>query len=375
MSTNANRFVPPYYMIVDSTGTPISGAMLYFFQSMTTTPQNTYADPGLMEPNPNPVIANGFGLFPSIFLEDAAYNVVAVAPGGSLDSPIWNADPVYGASTQPIAPGQVLGNNTESPVAPFGVSLSDMLDTIDNTTGDILVRGSAAWQTLPPSTAGLVLTTEGPGQIPSWSNSGQYQSGNFAVDTGVVNAYVAALTPPLGTGQPGMPIRLQIANTNTLQACTFDPGSGALPIQTLDGQEPDIGGLPAGAIVEFFLNSGETAYQFQRILRRFYSTGLALATGGTIGPASHGLGGIPSNVWGTLVCVTGNAGYAAGQEVVLPSLFVDASGDARGFNIYKTATEIAAVCAGNNPTLLNPSSGALTVITLADWTLSLTAEL
>lgn len=86
------RFVLPYQAVADSAGAPLPGALLYFYASGTQTPLNTYSDPLLTTPNPNPVQANASGLFPNIFLS-GNYKVVLDDSSGDQ---IWTADPVQG---------------------------------------------------------------------------------------------------------------------------------------------------------------------------------------------------------------------------------------------------------------------------------------
>lgn len=100
--TTGTRFVLPFITVVDSTGQPIPGALLFFYYSGTSTPLNTYADPGLTTPNQNPVVANAAGVFANIFLTSAAYKVVLT---DSQFNQIWTADPVYGV-LPPAAPTQ-----------------------------------------------------------------------------------------------------------------------------------------------------------------------------------------------------------------------------------------------------------------------------
>ncbi|WP_323992688.1 phage tail protein [Nguyenibacter sp. L1] len=95
MPGSAARFVWPNVFSVDATGLPRAGAQLSFYQTGTTTPQATYADPGLTIPNPNPVIADSSGQFGNIFLLGAPdYAVVLADANGNQ---VWTMDPV-GAS-------------------------------------------------------------------------------------------------------------------------------------------------------------------------------------------------------------------------------------------------------------------------------------
>ncbi len=62
------RLILPYQSVYDLNGDPISGAKMYFYESGTITPKDTYADDGLTVENTNPVIANSQGQFGPIFL-------------------------------------------------------------------------------------------------------------------------------------------------------------------------------------------------------------------------------------------------------------------------------------------------------------------
>lgn len=87
----------------------------------------------------------------------------------------------------------------------------------------------------------------------------QGQQANSAVDTGVVNAYVATLSPAPTVHVPGMPIRIvSVLNTNT-GASTLNVGLGALPIRAPDGSALVGGEMILGGDYEFLDNS--TFYQ------------------------------------------------------------------------------------------------------------------
>jgi microcystin-dependent protein len=55
----------------DSNGRPYPGARVFFYLGGTTTPIVVYRDYGLGVPLPNPVVADGIGSFPAVFLDDA----------------------------------------------------------------------------------------------------------------------------------------------------------------------------------------------------------------------------------------------------------------------------------------------------------------
>lgn len=84
-----SRFVLPY-ADVGSGIKPSSGAKLFFFETGTSTPKDTYTDLDATTPNTNPVIADSKGVFTDIFIV-GKYKVVLQDKNGSQ---IWEADPV-----------------------------------------------------------------------------------------------------------------------------------------------------------------------------------------------------------------------------------------------------------------------------------------
>ncbi len=97
VNTPWSRFVMPFQYAQSQTGAPVSGALLYFYSSGTTTPLDTYSDQGLTIPNTNPVVADQYGIFPNIFLQSTSYRVVLTEPPTATGGPgaqLWSADPV-----------------------------------------------------------------------------------------------------------------------------------------------------------------------------------------------------------------------------------------------------------------------------------------
>lgn len=112
MTVSAPRYNVPYATAFDTTGIVCPEALLNFYISGSSTPANTYSDPGLTTPNSNPVQANGAGLFPSIFLQAISYKVVLTTADGDE---IWTADPVSG-STNGLANIATLAELRAAPV-------------------------------------------------------------------------------------------------------------------------------------------------------------------------------------------------------------------------------------------------------------------
>jgi hypothetical protein len=92
----------PYQYAQSLTGAPLASSRLYFYYSGTVTPLDTYSDQALTVPNTNPVEADQYGVFPTIFLQNQSYRVVhteAPTATGGPGAEIWTADPV-----SPIVP-------------------------------------------------------------------------------------------------------------------------------------------------------------------------------------------------------------------------------------------------------------------------------
>jgi len=110
----------------------------------------------------------------------------------------------------------------------------------------------------------------------------QLQAGNYAVDTGVVNAIRVTLNPSLSNPVAGMPIRVKIANTNT-GPTTLDPGPGAAPVVSVLGLPLTGGELQQGMVVEFFWNGA--SYNLQQPTVQGVPTGMMAPFAGNIAPA------------------------------------------------------------------------------------------
>lgn len=123
-------FTPPRYSPMSGNGASYPGAKLYFYITGTTTPKDTYADSGLVTPNANPVVADGNGLFGSIYLAAGDYKVILQDASSNV---LWTVDPLS------------------------GLGAADTLTT----RGDLLTRDATGYKRLAIGTAGKVLTSNG----------------------------------------------------------------------------------------------------------------------------------------------------------------------------------------------------------------------
>lgn len=94
------RFSNPVPQFLSDNVTALAGGKLYFYESGTTTPQDTYSDAALTTPNANPVVLDAAGRAPNIFgsYEDT-YRVVLKT---SADVTVWTKDNVQFADVQQL---------------------------------------------------------------------------------------------------------------------------------------------------------------------------------------------------------------------------------------------------------------------------------
>jgi hypothetical protein len=82
----------PQFFYSGTPAAPLSGGLMYFYQSGTDTPKDTYSDSALTTPNSNPVVLSSSGVLPSVFLS-GSYKVVLTDKDG-VQQPSWPRDPV-----------------------------------------------------------------------------------------------------------------------------------------------------------------------------------------------------------------------------------------------------------------------------------------
>ena len=88
-------FLTPQWQALDSNGDVVNGALLNFFISGTTTPQDTFSDEALTSANANPVVADGAGRFGRIYLDPGKVYKIRLTDSAAVQ--IWEEDNVKGA--------------------------------------------------------------------------------------------------------------------------------------------------------------------------------------------------------------------------------------------------------------------------------------
>jgi hypothetical protein len=107
-----------------------------------------------------------------------------------------------------------------------------------------------------------------------------------------------------------------------------------------------------------------------------YDTGEQVITsGGTLGPFTHSLGGLPDGILISFVCQTGEGGWSAGEEIVLPlNQFTAAAAD-RGCVVQVTSTQLTIVISTASAAFYgyNKATGAVFGMTNGNWKIRLRA--
>lgn len=94
-------FVLPKQVAVSGSGTPLPGALLYFFATTTSTPQNTYQDAALAVAHAHPVVADQNGVFAPIFLDPSLPNYrVRLESSAGVVQPGYPVDDVPSAGDE-----------------------------------------------------------------------------------------------------------------------------------------------------------------------------------------------------------------------------------------------------------------------------------
>ncbi|WP_247892865.1 tail fiber domain-containing protein [Azospirillum baldaniorum] len=86
----------PRQFAVDANGAPLAGAKLFFFEAGTSSPKTVYADSALATAHTLPVVADGAGLWPAIYLGPGDYKIEQRNADGVT---VWTQDSVTGTSS------------------------------------------------------------------------------------------------------------------------------------------------------------------------------------------------------------------------------------------------------------------------------------
>lgn len=138
----AERYINPVPQYLDTGGESIAGARVFFFEAGTSTPLDTYTDETLVTPNSNPVVCDGDGRLPAVFLSPVDYKVVLKE--ADEDVTIWERDPVDG-NVEGSGPGGEIDTYAELKALGAGFLIEDATYYVNGrtTSGD---GGEGHWR-------------------------------------------------------------------------------------------------------------------------------------------------------------------------------------------------------------------------------------
>jgi hypothetical protein len=102
------------------------------------------------------------------------------------------------------------------------------------------------------------------GDLLQMAKSIRSQRLNYAEDTGAVNTVVVAYDPAIPSYTIGLVLHVKILHSNSAPVVTLDAGAGPRPVIHMNGSQPNIGDIPAGAVIEFIYDG--TSWQMVNFL-------------------------------------------------------------------------------------------------------------
>lgn len=261
---------------------------------------------------------------------------------------------------------------------PYGVSLQ----TATSDQYEAVSRGGGSWIVIGPTVAsaararsliGAAALINAPASLASATTT------NLAsVDSAVVDITGTATITSLGTAPAGTSKRLRFngAATLTANAVIVLPTSGNIVTAQFDWAEfESFGGSPTVWVCRDYQRySGRPLTSLSR--PHFRSSAQAIGYGGTVA-VDHGLGAIPDLVQCKLVCLSGEASFTAGDEILC-----EATGGADGGSsaaagtmhaIITTSTQVIVRYPSVSYTVANRADGSRTNLTAANWALVIIA--
>ena len=243
--------------ILDRNGVPIVGARLTFYDAGTTTARPSYQDAGLTTTNTSPVLTDGFGRVPAIFLGTGAYKAVLQdaqgaglstvdgLPGGVDDSavtpPVSTA--IFPGALQAahrsdniqgwvIANGKTIGDDTSGATARADPDTQALYSVLWNEDATLAVTGGRGTSALTDFNAGKAMA------LPDYR--GRSFIGRDAMGNGAASRIVTAL--PVGNDSVGTPAGLDTITLLSGQVpshthvITVSPAGGVTPTGSMDVQ-------------------------------------------------------------------------------------------------------------------------------------------
>ena len=212
------RFYSPVIKYTTSALRSLPGALLYFYETETTTPKTTWSDPDRTTPNAHPVVALADGTFPAIFI-DGIYRVELKSSAG-VTQPGWPVDDVgVPSSGFPFQDWSSTYSYSEDDIVIYNGDVYQSLD--DDNEGNIPSSSPLLWQKklfFDAPTAESYLNGNSDGTY-TWYTIAQTKAAlSLPTDTVSELALKAPLASPTFTGNPTAPTPL--ANDNGTSIAT-----------------------------------------------------------------------------------------------------------------------------------------------------------
>lgn len=176
------------------------------------------------------------------------------------------------------------------------------------------------------------------------------QSGNYALDTGVANAYVVALNPAIAAYSDGMTVRVKIVNANS-GASTLNAGGGVVPLVNDVGGALVAGDLPAGGIVTATYIASAASFYVTSLVQ---SQTRSLSSGGTVLVNTTSTLTATAHAGKSVLC-----GDAAPITLTLP--LISTMRDGSRIELYNTSSA-AVTIARQGTDVIGGSSGATSIV-------------
>lgn len=261
---------------LDRDGVPVSGALAYFYQSGTTTPQIVYSDEAGTVPHAVPLEADSRGVFPAVYSSVALRCTVTDASGTAL--PGFPIDPVSriptgsGASEVTFAPtGDIPETNVQAAiervqanlVAPLlagGIGVTGNADVLANIDATNIASGAYRFDNTTTGTFPSGVTAAGGGTVRLWRETAAEAVMELS-PRGSNVTWVRSMTASAWGAWVRMPVTLE----------TLGVTSTAAELNLLDGLTRSLSGngycfLPGGLLVQWgatgAIGSGGTTASF-----------------------------------------------------------------------------------------------------------------
>jgi len=387
-------FYLPKQVAVDSTGAPLAGAKLYFYQAGTTTPTDTYTTSARSVAHANPVVADSEGVFDAIYL-GTTYNYKAVLKT-SGDVTVWTQDNIANASVL----GSLLaaGSVASAAIANEAITLAKMADLA---RGSFIVGGASNRPTaLDGKTDGKIPMGDGTDitmvspPLPKGYKYGFTLSldtdtdHDIQVDAGVardssdsVNIVGSAMTKQIdaafaeGDDAGGM-FTGSVANSTTYYFFAIVKDSDSSVDYGFDTSST-AANIPSGytkyLLLDTLLTDG-SANLVNSMNGIFKSPVFWTAANAISSTYTHGLGAIPTKMRLMGIRKTASGSYTVGMTIPLDA---NGGGSSYGFQIQATTTGIN-VCVNTSGVLVTSDPGTTNTYTTTnstDWNYQLIAEI